>query len=110
MPTVYKNAQLQGTANISTYGTLYSTGASTTAVLSTIAVCNTASTPATYRIGIMGSASTPGASQWLVYDGTVNANDTVFITAGVTLGNTNFVRVSSSGTAVAFSAFVSEIS
>lgn len=110
MPTVYKNAQLQGTANISTYGTLYSTSASATAVISTIAVCNTASTPATYRIGITGGATTPSASEWLVYDGPVNANDTVFITAGITLGNTDFVRVSSSGTDVAFSAYVSEIS
>jgi hypothetical protein len=109
MATAYKNARIQGTANTGTYSTLYSTNSSTTAVLSTIAICNTASVAATYRIGITGSAGTPSASEWLIYDGLVNGNDTVFITAGVTLGVTNFVRVSSSGTTVVFSAFISEI-
>lgn len=109
MPTSYTNAGLQGTGGITTYGTLYTTGASTRAVLSTISICNTANTSATYRIGIMGSAGTPGASEWIVYDATVAANDTVFITAGITLGPSQFVRVSSSTSTIAFRAFVSEI-
>ena len=110
MPTVYKNAQVQGTAGVTTYATLYNTGAATTAVISTIAVCNTASTSATYRIGIMGSAGTPSAANWLVYDSSVPANDTIFITIGISLGNTQFIRVSSSANTVTFSAYVSEIS
>jgi hypothetical protein len=110
MAAVYKTQQVQGTANTSTYATLYNTGASTTAVLSTIAICNTASTAATYRIGIMGSAGTPAAANWLAYDATVAANDTVFITAGIALGNTQFIRVSSSANTVTFSAYVSKIS
>lgn len=109
MPTTYTNAGVQGTASTGTYTTLYSTGASTRAVLSTISICNTASGSATYRIGIMGSAGTPGATEWLVYDATVGANDTVFITAGITLGTSQFVRVSSSANTVTFRAFVSEI-
>jgi len=110
MPTAYKNAQVQGTASVGTYATLYNTGASTTAVLSTIAICNTASASATYRVAIMGSAGTPAAANWLVYDAPVAANDTFFLTAGVTLGNTQFIRVSSSANTVTFSAYVSEIS
>jgi hypothetical protein len=109
MPTVYKNAQLQGTAAVETFGTLYSTSASATAVLSTIAICNTASTSATYRIGIMGSAGTPSASQWLAFGALVPANDTIALTLGVTLGNSQFVRVSSSANTVTFSAYISEI-
>jgi hypothetical protein len=110
MPTAYKNAQVQGTTSVSTYATLYNTGASTTAVLSTIAICNTASASATYRIAIMGSAGTPAAANWLVYDAPIAANDTFFLTTGVTLGNTQFIRVSSSANTVTFSAYVSEIS
>jgi hypothetical protein len=110
MATVYKNSRIQGTASTGTYATLYNTSASATAVISTIAVCNTASTAATYRVGIMGSAGTPAASDWLVYDASVNANDTVFITAGVTLAESNFIRVSSSANTVSFSAYISEIS
>ena len=109
MATVYKNAQLQGTAAVGTYGTLYSTGASTTAVISSILITNTAATSATYRIGIMGSAGTPAAANWVVYGSTVAANDTICLTLGVTIGNTQFIRVSSSADTVTFSAYVSEI-
>lgn len=110
MATTYKNAQLQGTASTSTYGTLYNTGASTTAVLSTLVICNTAATSATYRIGIMTTAGTPAAANWIAYDATVGSNDTVFIGAGITLSNTQYIRVSSSVNTVTFSAYISEIS
>lgn len=110
MAIAYKDAQVQGTASVGTYATLYNTAASTTAVVSTITVCNTASTAATYRIGIAGSASTPGDGNWLAYGTTVNANDTVALTLGISLSASKFLRVSSSASTVAFSAFVSEIS
>jgi CDP-diglyceride synthetase len=110
MPTVYKNAQVQGTAAVGTYATLYNTSASATAVISSILVANTASTAATYRIGIMGSAGTPGNSEWVAFGALVPANDTIALTIGVTLGNSQFVRVSSSANTVAFSAYISEIS
>lgn len=110
MATTYKSLGLQGTAGVGTYGTLYNTSASVSAILSTVAICNTASSPATYRIGIMGSAGTPAASEWLVYDATVAANDTVFLTCGITLSSSQFIRVSSSANTVTFRAFVSEIS
>ena len=110
MPTAYKLAQVQGTAGVTTYATLYSTGASTTAVLSSISICNTASTSATYRIGVMASAGTPAAGNWIVNGATVAANDTVFLTVGLSLGNTQFIRVSSSANTVDFSASVAEIS
>lgn len=112
MAEVYKNAQVQGTASTGTYATLYNTGASTTAVISSIIVTNTASTAALYRIGIMGSAGTPAIAngEWLAYDTTIQANDSIALTFGITLGNTKYIRVSSSANTVCFNAFVSEIS
>jgi hypothetical protein len=110
MSETFKISQVQGTAGLTTYATLYSTPASTEAIISTIAICNTASANATYRIGIMGSAGTPGAAQWLVHGATVAANDTVFLTVGITLDPQKFIRISSSANTVTFSAFVSEIS
>jgi len=109
MATAYKNAQLQGTASLSTYGTLYSTGASTTAVISSIVVTNTASASKQYRVAIMGSAGTPAAANWIVYDATIAGNDSVALTLGITLGNTQFIRVSSTDNTVTFSAYLSEI-
>ena len=110
MAMAYKPAQVQGTASVGTYATLYTVPSAKQAVISTIAICNTASTAATFRIGITTSAGTPAASEWLAYDTTVAATDTVFLTVGASLDTGKFVRVSSSATTVAFTAFVSEIS
>jgi len=105
----FKAAQVQGTSSVGTYTTLYTTPANTQAVISTIAICNTASAAATYRIGLDDTAGTPGASEWLVHGSTVAANDTIFLTVGITLAPEKYVRVSSSANTVTFSAFVSEI-
>jgi len=110
MATVYKNSRVQGTASVGTYTTLYNTGASTSAVISTLAICNTSTSTQTYRIGIMGSAGTPGAGDWLVYDAAVAAKDTAFLTLGISLGNSEFIRVSSSANSLSFTAYISEIS
>lgn len=110
MAIAYKPAQVQGTASTGTYATLYNTPSATEAIISSIVVCNTANASATYRIGLDTTAGTPGASEWLVYDATVPANDTVALTLGVALDANKFLRVSSSASTVTFSAFVSEIS
>lgn len=108
MPTTYKPAQAQGTAAVTTYATLYSCPSATSAIISSIAICNTSSTAATYRIGIMGSAGTPGASEWVIYDASVTGNDTVFITTGLALDAGKYLRISSSANTVAFSAHIAE--
>lgn len=110
MATSYKPAQVQGTAGVTTYATLYEVPAAAEAIVSTIVVCNTANAPATYRIGLDDTAGTPGASEWLVYDATVPANDSIFLTIGASLNAGKFIRVSSSANTVTFTAFISEIS
>lgn len=110
MATTYKHQSVQGTAGVTTYATLYNTGAATQAVVSTLLVTNTSASSATYRVAIMGSAGTPAASDWLVYDSVVAGNDTIALTIGIAMGNNEYIRVSSSANTVTFSAFVSEIS
>ena len=109
MPTAYKKAQVQGTAAVTTYATLYTTPSATEAIISSIVICNTAASSATYRIGFDDTAGTPGASEWLVYGATVGPNDTVVLTMGLSMEATKYIRVSSSADTVTFSAFVSEI-
>jgi len=110
MAEAYKYSSVQGTSAVGTYATLYSTSASATAVVSSIVVANTASTATTYRIAIMGTEGTPAATDAiLAWDATVPARDTIFLTIGAALGNSKFIRVSSSATTVTFTAFVSEI-
>jgi len=110
MATEYTRSGVQGTSSTGTYATLYEAPAGTTAVISTIAICNTASASLTYRIGFANSAGTPAAADWLVYDATVSGNDTVFLTIGVSIPAGTFIRVSSSANTSAFQAFVSEVS
>jgi hypothetical protein len=108
MAVNYDLAQVQGTASVSTYATLYTAPAD--AIVSTISVCNTASAAATYRIGIMATEGTPGAANWVTYDSSIAANDTVFLTTGMVIPSGYYVRVSSSADTVTFHASVSEIS
>lgn len=110
MPTFYKNGQVQGTASTSTYATLYNTSASTTAVISSIVICNQSSSATLYRIGLTASAGTPTAAQFLVFDASIAGNDTVALTLGVSMSASQFLRVSTSASTSSFAAFVSEIS
>ena len=109
MPTAYKLAQVQGTASTGTYATLYNTGASTTAIISNLLIANQANSAVTVRVGIDDTAGTPGAAEWLLYDAPVTANDTLSV-GPLSLGNTQFLRVSSSANTCTFSAAVAEIS
>ena len=112
MATAYKPSQVQGTAAVGTYTTLYNVPALTEAVVSSIVVCNTAGTSATYRIGLDDTAGDPIAAngEFLVYDATIAANDTIALTLGIALDAGKYIRVSSSANTVLFSAFVSEVS
>lgn len=109
MPQVYKNARVQGTSGLGTYTTLYNTTASSTAVISTIAVCNRGTSNKQIRIGIMGSAGTPAAKDFIVYNASVANSDTSFITVGICLGNSEYLRVSSTDSDITFTAHISEI-
>jgi hypothetical protein len=110
MPSAYKTSQVQGTAGVTTYATLYNTASvSMQAVVSSIVICNTGTSTATYRIAIMDSAGTPAATNWLAYDAPIAANNSVSLTLGVSLQANRFIRISSSANTVTFSAFVSEI-
>jgi hypothetical protein len=106
----YLTQQIVGTASTGTYSTLYSTGASTTAIVSAIVVCNESTSSVTVRVGLDTAAGTPASGEFLVYDRTVAANDTLILNLPVTLGNTRYIRCSSSATTCTFTAAVAEIS
>jgi hypothetical protein len=109
MPTAYKYSQVQGTASTGTYATLYTTPSATQAVISSIVICNQASSDVTVRIGLTTSAGTPTAAQFLVYDAVIAGNDTIALTLGVTMDASKFLRISSSANTCSFSAYLSEI-
>lgn len=112
MPTAYK---ILGQVNPSgsTESTLYTVPADTSAVVSSIAVCNQTASSATFRIAVQPSAdagSNAAAKHYLVYGTTVGAADTVVLTIGVTLATGDRIRVFASNANLSFSAYGSEIS
>jgi len=110
MATNYKYSQVQGTSSIGTYATLYTTPASTEAVISSLVICNQSSSSITIRVGLDTTEGTPGQDEFLIYDAAVAGNDTVALSLGIALDAGKYVRVSSSADTCSFSAFVSEIS
>ena len=110
MATTYTDAQIAGTASTSTYATLTQTTSTTTAVVGSLVICNEATSAVTVRVGLAASATTPASGAFILYDRVIPANDTLVLTMGLALGNTKFIRVSSSATTVSFTASVSVIS
>jgi glucose-6-phosphate dehydrogenase assembly protein OpcA len=111
MPTTYKVlGQVNPSATTST--TLY-TVASTSgsqAVVSSISVCNLASSSATYRIAVRPNGDTLANLHYLAYDVTVGAADTTILTVGLTLDASDVITVYSSTANLVFHAYGSEIS
>lgn len=88
--------------------TLYTVPSAKEAVISSISVCNLASSSATYRIAIRPAGAALANQHYLAYDVTVGASDTTIITVGITLATTDVVTVYASTANLAFSAFGDE--
>lgn len=91
--------------------TLYTVPISTQAVVSTMAVCNQTSSPATYRIAVVPAADVgaTAAKHYFVYGATVDALDTVTLTNGVTLGAGDVITVYASSANLSFHVYGSEV-
>lgn len=110
MATAYK-VLAQNNPSATTETTLYTVPSNTSAVVSTISVCNQAGTSGTYRIAVRPAADgSTAAKHWIVYGATVAASDSIMLTLGLTLAAGDVVRVYSSSANMSFSAFGSEIS
>lgn len=88
--------------------TLYTVPASTSAVCSTLSVCNQG-VSTTVRVAIRPAGAAITASQYIIYDAVVSANDTLFFTLGVSLATTDVVTIYAGTANVSFSLFGSEI-
>lgn len=90
--------------------TLYTVPAATQAVISTISVCNAnTSTSANYSIAIRPAGETLASKHYFAANNVVGALDTIAITVGLTLGNTDIITVYASNPNVSFGIFGSEI-
>lgn len=90
---------------------LYTVGASTEAIVSSIAVANVTATDATYTIYVRDNGAAAAAGNKLVGGATVSANSTTAIGIGITLSATDVLTVQTdTADAIAFHAFGTEVS
>lgn len=111
MPTIYK--RLGNTApNSATYTELYQAPLATSAIISSLVVTNRGTTAATYRIHQSASGTvitSPANGDFLAYDVTVQANDSVALTLGMTINQREKIGVYASNANLTFTAFGSEV-
>lgn len=109
MATAYKVLG-QSNPSATTATTLYTVPSATDTVISSISICNLASSDASFRIAVRPAGATLANQHYLAYDVTVGANDTTIITVGLTLDATDVVTVYASTANLVFHAYGSEIS
>lgn len=109
MATAYKILGQTGDASANDV-TLYTVPASTEAIVSTIVVCNREAADNTFRIAVKADGGSVANEDYLAYDTTVSANDTITLTLGITMDASDIISVGASDANVSFSAFGSEIS
>ncbi len=89
---------------------LYAVPASSSAVVSSIVVCNRSASARTYRIAVKPTSGTSIADEhYIAYDVTIAANDSAALTLGITLAASNVIHVyASASSSLTFTAFGSE--
>lgn len=106
--TTYKIlGQSAPTATTST--DLYTVPAATETIVSSLVISNRAATSSTYRVSVSSNGAALANEQYLVYDATINANDTIALSLGITLDATDKIRVYASSANLSFNAFGTEI-
>ena len=109
MPIVYKVlGQSNPAANTET--TVYTVPSGNSAVLSSLTICNQGTGNATANINVCVANAAVSASNRIVGTTNIVANDTIFLTLGVTMAATDTIRVVASTANVSFNVFGSEIS
>jgi hypothetical protein len=109
MPNVYKILG-QVSPSATTETVLYTVPASTSAVCSSLSICNRGATQTTFRVSISAAGGATADKDFLYYDVTLAGNDTFIATIGVTLATTDRIRVYAGSGNLSFQVWGTEIS
>lgn len=108
MPTAYKIlGQITPAATTST--DLYTVPVATSAVVSTIVICNTNVAGTTFRLSVAIAGAALANAQYLAFDQVIGGNATTTFTLGITLAATDKIRCYSPVTLVMFNVFGCEL-
>lgn len=98
----------QSAPSATTNTDLYTVPSSTSAVASTLVIANRGVTT-TVRVAVRPAGAALANQHYIVYDTPVNQNDSLFLTIGLSLSQTDVVTVYAGSADVSFSLFGSEI-
>lgn len=108
MATTYKVlGQASPTSNADT--DLYTVPASTQAVISSIVICNRDSSNNTFRIAVRPAGAALANQHYISFDTDVPARDTISLSLGMSLGNTDVITINTMSGNVSYSLFGAEI-
>lgn len=88
---------------------IYTVGASTSAVVSSLVVANRSATATAFRVSVAPAGAGDATSQYLYYDIAIEGNDTFAATLGIGLATTDVVRVYATLATLTFSVFGVEV-
>ena len=96
--------------NANTVSNVYTVPAATQAIVSTIMIVNRNNNAnATYRIAVQPGGAALANQHYIAFDAPIAALDTVALSLGITLGNTDIISVYSANANLSFSVFGTEI-
>jgi len=87
---------------------IYTVPALTTAVASSIVVCNRSATPTTFRVAVRPAGAAIANQMYLYYDVAMPGNDTFIATVGISLATTDVVSVYATLATLSFTLFGQE--
>lgn len=96
--------------NAATLTDSYTVPAATSTTVSTITVANQSATATSFRISVAVAGAADATKQYIAYDATINGNDIVTLTLGITLAATDVVRVYNTLATLSFNIFGVEVS
>ena len=100
----------QVAANSNTTTNVYTVPAATQAVISSIVIVNrNVGANCTYRVAAQQAGAALANQHYIAFDAPIAALDTVALSLGVTLGNTDVISVYSANANLSFSVFGTEI-
>jgi len=109
MPQTYKVLGQSAPAANATVN-IYTVPAATQAIVSSIVITNrNAAANATYRIAVQPAGAAIANQHFIAYDSTVTALDSIALSLGVSMGNTDVLSVYSGNANISFSVFGVEI-
>lgn len=108
MTIVYKVlGQVAPASNTQT--NLYVCPTANSTVISTISICNQATTSTTFCVAVQALGAALQSRHYVNFNTPVPANDTITLTLGITMSADDILSVNAASSTVSFSAFGTEI-